>query len=321
MNIAPPTLPSHAPRWPLDRADGGYTITDPATGRVRHFADRAEVAVLEQVDDRNGQWLTFEYDAEGVPLAIVSSGGHHLKITTRDERVIALHLASAAVDGSDQEIKHYVYSDDGHLTEVINSSGLPLQFTYDERGRITSWTDTNDRSYTYEYDEKGRCVAEGGAEGHMSLRLSYDETDPGTGHHITTTTTTTGEGTRRYLINSAFQVVAEIDPLGNVTQFERDRHNRLLSRTDPLGHTARYEYDDRGNLTRAVRVDGREIRAHYNEQDLPAKVIPCSREPAQCAFGRIECGLHPLGLLTQPRHLFPDVLFPGLQQTEHRVLP
>ncbi|WP_406733606.1 putative T7SS-secreted protein [Streptomyces sp. NBC_01794] len=268
-----PTLPSHGPRWPLDRADGGYTITDPATGRVRHFADRAEhLAVLEQVDDRNGQWLTFEYDAEGAPLAIVSSGGHHLKITTRDERVIALHLAGAAVDGSDQEIKRYVYSDDGHLTEVINSSGLPLQFTYDERGRITSWTDTNDRSYTYEYDEQDRCVAEGGAEGHMSLRLSYDETDPGTGHRITTTTT--GEGhTRRYLINSAFQVVAEIDPLGNVTRFERDRHNRLLSRTDPLGHTARYEYDDRGNLTRAVRVDGREIRAHYNELDLPVKVI------------------------------------------------
>nr|WP_308295030.1 DUF6531 domain-containing protein [Streptomyces sp. NK08204] len=37
-----PTLPSHGPRWPLDRVSDGYTITDPSTHRTWHFADRGK---------------------------------------------------------------------------------------------------------------------------------------------------------------------------------------------------------------------------------------------------------------------------------------
>ncbi|MER7196736.1 type IV secretion protein Rhs [Streptomyces sp. CB01635] len=266
-----PTLPSHGTPLYLDRTDDGYTITEPDTGRVRHFADRGEqAAILEQIDDRNGNWVTFEHARDGTPLAIVSSSGHHLRITTRDGRITALHLGGGAPDGGDLELKRYGY-DDGHLTEVVNSSGLPLRFTYDERGRVTSWTDSNDRSYTYEYDGQDRCVAEGGAEGHLVLRLAYDDTDPVTGHRVTTVTNGAGH-TRRYLIDDTCHVTAEIDPLGAVTRFERDLRGRLLSRTDPLGHTSRYAYDEQGNLVLAKRADGREISAEYNALNLPVKV-------------------------------------------------
>ncbi|MFI9252823.1 DUF6531 domain-containing protein [Streptomyces sp. NPDC053069] len=268
-----PSLPTHGSnRWPLHRVDGGYTISDPRTGRVRHFADQSGTrAVLEQMDDRNGNWLTFEYDTDGTPLAIASSAGYRLKITTAGDRITALHLAGAAPDGTDVEIKRYGYSAEGHLTEVFNASGLPLRFGYDDRGRVVSWTDTNDRSYTYEYDDRDRCIAESGSHGHMALRLSYDDTDPATGHRITTTVT--GEGhTRRYLINANSQVVTEIDPLGAATHFTRDRYNRLLSHTDPLGHTTTFRYDDEGNLVSVIRPDGREARAEYNDLGLPVKV-------------------------------------------------
>ncbi|MFE2260333.1 putative T7SS-secreted protein [Streptomyces griseosporeus] len=262
-----PTLPTHGPRWPLDREDGGYTVTDPRTRRVWHFADRGgDLAVLEQIDDRNGNWITFEYDAEGTPLAIASSGGHHIGVTTQDGRVTAFHLTATG-----QELKRYGYTD-GNLTEVVNSSGRPLRFTYDSAGRVTSWTDTNDRGYTYEYDDQDRCIAEGGTAGHMSLRLTYDEVDPETGLRVTTTTT--GEGhTRRFLVNDARQVVAEVDPLGAVTRHRRDRYNRLLSHTDPLGHTTSFRYDEAGNLVSVVRPDGREAKAEYNDLCLPVRVV------------------------------------------------
>ncbi|MFJ4802222.1 DUF6531 domain-containing protein [Streptomyces murinus] len=268
-----PTLPTHGSnRWPLARVDGGYTVTDPYSGRVRHFADQSpDRAVLEQIDDRNGNWLTFEYGTDGTPLAIASSAGYRLKITTAGERVTALHLAGGAPDGTDQELKRYGYSPEGHLTEVVNSSGLPLRFGYDERARVVSWTDTNDRSYTYEYDDQDRCIAESGSHGHMALRLSYDDTDPATGHRVTTTVT--GEGhTRRYVIDANSQAVTEIDPLGAATHFTRDRYNRLLSHTDPLGHTTTFRYDDSGNLASVIRPDGREARAEYNALGLPVKV-------------------------------------------------
>ncbi|MER5304787.1 putative T7SS-secreted protein [Streptomyces lasiicapitis] len=267
-----PTLPSHGPRWPLDREDGGYTITDPATSRVWHFTDHGDdLAVLEQIDDRNGNWITFEYDAEGAPLSVVHSGGYHVRLTTEAGRVTALHLAGAAPDGTDQELIRYGYTD-GDLTEVVNSSGLPLRFTYDGSGRVTSWTDTNDRGYTYAYDDQDRCVAEGGAEGHMSLRLTYEEPDPATGLRATTTTTGTGH-TRRFLVNEAWQVVADTDPFGAVTRYERDRYNRLLSRTDPLGNTTSFAYDEAGNLLGVVRPDGREARVEYNDLGLPTRAV------------------------------------------------
>ncbi len=261
-----PTLPSHGPRRPLDREDGGYTVTDPQTRRVWHFADRGDdLAVLEQIDDRNGNWITFEYDTEGTPLGIVSSAGYDVRVSTDAGRVTALRLSAA-----DQVLMRYGYTD-GHLTDVVNSSGLPLRFTYDESGRVTSWTDTNDRTYTYEYDDQDRCIAEGGTHGHMALRLSYGERDPDTGLRVTTATT--GEGrTRRYLVNDACQVVAETDPLGGVTRFERDRYNRLLSRTDPLGHRTTFRYDETGSLLALTRPDGRQARAEYNELSLPVKV-------------------------------------------------
>ncbi|GCB46360.1 putative T7SS-secreted protein [Streptomyces sp. NL15-2K] len=262
-----PTLPSHGPRWPLDREDGGYTVTDPQTRRVWHFTDRADdLAVLEQIDDHNGNWITFEYDTEGTPLGIVSSAGYDVRVSTEAGRVTALRLSAA-----DQVLMRYGYTD-GHLTEVINSSSLPLRFTYDEAGRVTSWTDTNDRGYTYEYDDQDRCVAEGGTHGHMTLRLSYDETDPETGLRVTTATTAEGH-TRRYVVNDAYQVVAESDPLGAVTRFERDRYHRLLSHTDPLGRRTTFRYDETGNLLTLIRPDGREARAQYNELGLPVKVV------------------------------------------------
>ncbi|MFJ9799775.1 putative T7SS-secreted protein [Streptomyces sp. NPDC101145] len=268
-----PTLPSHGPRWPLSRdQDGGYTVTDPQTGKSWHFTEpHAGRALLSQVDDRNGNWITFEYDEDGVPTSIVHHGGYHLRLTTHEGRITALHLAAGAPDGSDQELVRYDYTD-GHLTGVINSSGLPLRFTYDERARVTSWTDRNGSRYDYAYDDRDRCVAEGGEAGHIALRLTYDETDPETGHRVTTVTTPQG-ATRRYLINDAHQVVADIDPLGAVTRYERDRYNRLLSRTDPLGRTTRFTYDDAGNLTAVTRPDGRRTTAEYNELGLPVRIV------------------------------------------------
>ncbi|MFB0616674.1 putative T7SS-secreted protein [Streptomyces sp. AGS-58] len=262
-----PTLASHGPRLPLDRVEDGYTITDPGTHRTWHFADRGPgLAVLEQVDDRNGNWITFEYDAGGTPLGVFTSAGQGVRITTDAGRVTAYHLTATG-----EELKRFGYTD-GNLTEVVNSSGRPLRFTYDERGRVTSWTDTNDRGYAYEYDEQDRCTAQSGAAGHMAVRLTYGDPDPATGLRTTTATTARGH-THRYLINETWQVVAETDPLGATVRHVRDRHHQLRSTTDALGRTTTFEYDGTGNLTRVVRPDGREARAEYNGLGLPVKVV------------------------------------------------
>ncbi|MFF3166624.1 putative T7SS-secreted protein [Streptomyces sp. NPDC003273] len=267
-----PTLPSYGPRWPLDRVDDGYTVTDPESGRVRHFADRSDtLALLEQLDDRNGNWICFEYDADGTPRSVIHSGGYRLHVSTLQGRVTALHLAGAAADGGDQELVRYGYTD-GNLTETTNSSGRPTRFGYDDQGRITSWTDTNDSHFTYVYDDEDRCTHQSGAAGHLRSTFTYGPVDPDTGEHTTTITDSHGHATR-YLINRRCQVIAETDALGASTRYVRDCYNRLLSQTDPLGHTTTFSYDKRGNLLALTRPDGREARTEFNELGLPVKLI------------------------------------------------
>ncbi|GAA2449696.1 putative T7SS-secreted protein [Streptomyces macrosporus] len=265
-----PTLPSAgSARMPLERTpDGGYTLTDPETGRVRHFSPPADgvngIALIEQITDRNGHQIDFVYDeTTGAPVRIEHSGGYTLRLTVADGRVTALHLG-------DQVVKRYGYTD-GHLTEVADSCGRPLRFEYDDEARVVAWVDSNDRRYDYVYDNLHRCIAEGGTEGHMQVRITYDDIDPATGYKVTTLTTAAGHATR-HLIDDHYRVVATIDPLGHTTRTLRDDHGRPLEVTDPLGRTTRFAYDEHGRLIGLTRPDGREITVTRNDLGLPTEI-------------------------------------------------
>ncbi|MDX3231404.1 putative T7SS-secreted protein [Streptomyces sp. ME19-01-6] len=270
-----PTLPELGPRRLLERTvEGDYTLSDPDTGRTWYFTGPEGggdgEALLAEISDRNGHRLTFEYDAQGAPTGIVHSGGYHLKITTDEGRITALRLAGAAPDGTDQELIHYGYTG-GNLTDVTNSSGLPLRFEYDAERRIIAWIDTNDRRYDYVYDNRDRCIAEGGTEGHIALRIDYGPPDERTGHRVTTVITPEGHATR-YLVNDRCQVVAVTDPLGHTTRIRRDRYGRVLSRTDALGRTTGYTYDATGRPRAVTAPDGTRRTATYNALGLPTEV-------------------------------------------------
>ncbi|MEU4968440.1 putative T7SS-secreted protein [Streptomyces smyrnaeus] len=268
-----PTLPSAgSSRMPLERTpDGGYTLTEPDTGWVRHFAppeggaSENGAARIEQIIDRNGNSITFEYDLEtGAPSRLVHSGGYVVKLTVEGDRVTALALAGA--DG-DTTVLRYGYTD-GNLTEVINSSGLPLRFEYDDEDRVLAWTDTNDRRYDYVYDNLHRVIAEGGTAGHMQVRIDYDGIDTATSHRVTTVTTAAGHATR-HLFNEQGQTVGRINPLGHRTTTERDAFNRPLSHTDALGRRTTFTYDEEGRLAAVRRPDGTTVTTTRNQLGRP----------------------------------------------------
>ncbi|WP_031511026.1 putative T7SS-secreted protein, partial [Streptomyces megasporus] len=265
-----PTLPSAgSARMSLERTpDGGYTLTDPETGWVRHFGVPTDgvngIALLEQITDRAGHQIDFVYDeATGAPVRIEHSGGYILRFTVADGRVTALSLG-------DQVVKRYGYTD-GHLTEVADSCGRPLRFEYDDEARVIAWIDSNERRYDYVYDNLHRCIAEGGTEGHMQVRITYDDIDPATGYKVTTLTTATGHATR-HLIDNHYRAVATTDPLGHTTRTRHDDHGRPLEVTDPLGRTTRFTYDAFGRLASATRPDRREITVTRNDLGLPVEI-------------------------------------------------
>ncbi|MGW0316106.1 putative T7SS-secreted protein [Streptomyces flavidovirens] len=254
---------------------GHYTITDPVAGRARHFTapggDGNGIGLLYEITDRSGQYVTFDYDADGTPTGIVHSAGYHLKITTSGERITALHLAGAAPGGGDQELVRFGYDAHGHLATVTRSSGIPNRFTNDEQGRITAWTDTNNSSYSYVYDDQHRCTYQSGQAGHLRNTFTYDHTDPSTGHKVTTVTNSLGH-TTRFLVNNRLQVVAETGPDGATTRRTYDERDRPVAIIDPLGRTISYGYDNAGRVIMAVRPDGAYSSVGYDDLGLPISV-------------------------------------------------
>ncbi|MFJ5262085.1 putative T7SS-secreted protein [Streptomyces sp. NPDC088387] len=275
-----PTRPwSAGPRTLLARdEDGHYTLTDPDSGVFRHFTAPAHTdpggdgtAWLSGTGDRNGHTVTVDRADDGLPLALVHSGGHRLKLTSADGRITALHLAGAGPDGTDQPLMGYGYAD-GDLTTVTRPSGAATTFHYDDRHRVVAWTDSNGRRYDYTYDDEDRVVAEGGEAGHVQITLTYTAPDAGTGHRTTVLTTADGRATR-HLIGPGCRILATTDALGHTTRFQHDPSGNLLSRTDPLGATTAFRYDDEGRLVSAVRPDGSEVRLVRGPFGLPVEIV------------------------------------------------
>ncbi|WP_322753642.1 DUF6531 domain-containing protein, partial [Frankia sp. Cas3] len=265
--------PAEGPRLPLTRdTAGAYTVTDPATGHVFHFAVPAagarEVALpLAAIADRNGHRIELGYDADDGTLAeITHSGGYRLVVDTRQGLITAIRLRGRAGE-PDIEVVRYGYDGSGRLTEVVNSSGRPLRFGYDTAGRMIGWVDRNGTEYSYSYDEAGRVVRTVGSAGCLDGTIVYD-----TDRHVTVLTDSLGH-TTEYHFTATMQLRRQVDPLGGVTVYEWDRYDRKLAETDPLGRTVRYRYDGDGNLTEVIRPDGSRVTAAWNALRLPVTII------------------------------------------------
>ncbi|MGJ7416458.1 putative T7SS-secreted protein [Streptomyces cinereoruber] len=258
-------------------ADGDYTVTDPDTGLTRRFTAPPGsgpggdgTAWLASLTDRNGHTVTVDRADDGLPLALVHSAGHHVRLATADGRITGLFLAGAGEAGADLPLMRYGYRD-GDLTTVTRPSGATTAFAYDERRRVVTWTDSNGSRYDYVYDDLDRVVAEGGEAGHVQITLAYTGPDPETGHRTTTLTTADGH-TTRHLVDRRSRIVATTDPLGHTTRFSHDAYGNLLTRTDPLGRTTACGYDEHGRLVSVTHPDGSALRAERDPSGLPTAI-------------------------------------------------
>ena len=282
-----PTLPDSGPRWPLNwdgKPDGTMTITMPERNSTLHFAPLpagGRELPLRSITDRTGgegggresegqgDRITFTYDEHGTPTQVTHSGGYRIAVDTDPalRRITALRLLHGDRQQRGTTLVSFGYDRAGDLTEVTNSTGLPLRYRYDDQHRIISWTDRNNVSYAYVYDHRGRVLRTVGPDGMMSGRFHYDPAARTTRYTDSLGHTTT------HVYNEAHKVTAETDPLGHTTRTEWDPTNRLRTAvTDPLGRTTRYTYDDQGNTTSVERPDGTTVTAVHDDRGLPLEI-------------------------------------------------
>ncbi|TDC21342.1 hypothetical protein E1265_18275 [Streptomyces sp. 8K308] len=261
-----PVLPVEGPRWELGwngepgtpltvyQRDAGLTLHfEPVPGR------RGGELPLSAVTDLNGNRITVVYGADGAPSELRHHGGYRLGLSVSAGRVVEIRLLS---DPDEPTLVRYAYDEAGDLSEVHNSSGLPLLLRYDAHHRVTGWVDRNETWYAYHYDEQGRCVGTTGTDGVLASRVAYDAET-----HRTVFTDSLGHSTV-YEFNDCYQLVTETDPLGHRTHREWDRYDRLLSLSDPLGRVTRFEYDQFGNRVAHVAPDGGRTEVAFNDLGL-----------------------------------------------------
>jgi RHS repeat-associated protein len=273
-------LPEHGPRWPLTRlAEGGFAIKVPESAQTLYFAATGgrELPITAAVRAVGGR-IEFERDAAGTLTAIDHSGGYRVGVETDNGLITAFRLLKAG-DQDGLLLVRYRYDDARRLVEVLNSSGLPLQFGYDAEGRVTSWHDRNGVSYRYGYDATGRCVRMDGDGGFLSYTMEYDQTE-----RITKATDSLGN-TVTYHFNELLQLVREVDPQGNETRNEWDRHHRLIVETDALGRSTRYRYDDAGDLREVTRPDGLAERFEYDSAHRAVVIVDAGGAVTRREYG------------------------------------
>ena len=257
-------LPVTGPRWRLERAGGGFTVTDPHAGLTWRFEPRPgplRDMPLVSVADRGGHQVSFGYTPQGQPAWIAHSAGYHVRVVMNGTRISGLSLADPAGEQPDIPLAGYRYDPAGNLAGIVGASGQALRLCYDAEGRLTGWRDRTGLWYRYAHDEQGRCVASDGPGGAMSARFSY-------GDRVTWRTDAAGAVTI-YQLDGSCRVTAVTDPLGHVTHLWYGEYGHLTARADPLGRLARYAYDERGNLICVTRPDGSQQRATYDEANLP----------------------------------------------------
>jgi RHS repeat-associated protein len=298
-------LPEEGPRWPLTRTTGGaFTLSDPDTGRALHFAsppsdlpDDGVALPLAAVVDRNGHRMDLGYDpVTGHLTEIRHSGGYLLDTDTDDQgRITEFRLRGGDGD-RDIILIRYRYDAAGNLTEVVNSSGLPLRFTYDDHGRMIGWDDRVGTWYRYTYDADGRVVRTSGSARCLDGEIRYDRDN-----RVTVEVNSLGHATS-YHYNEAWQVERVVDPLGHATTHEWDRYDRKLAVTDPLGRTTRYTYDRAGDLARVTRPDGRHTTISWNRHHQPERIVGPDAATWQREYdsrGNLTAATDPAGAVTR----------------------
>ena len=252
-------------------------ISHPKTGETLVFAHprptpglpSAVTLRLTAIEDRNDRRIDITWSGDDTPALITHQGGYRVAIDHHPtlRRITAYRLLDTDAPGAETVLLRFAYSDAGDLTEIYNSSGLPLRLSYDEHHRVTGWTDRNGTEFAYTYDDAGRVISTSSTDDFLSSTFRYDN------ETRTTTLTNSLGSTTTFEHNDAYRLVRTTDPLDNATVQEWSEDNRhVIAVTDPLGRTSRYAHDGAGNITAVVRPDGSGSEAAYNDFNQPTRV-------------------------------------------------
>jgi RHS repeat-associated protein len=236
-------------------ADGSFTLAF-NSGAVWTFDSGGRLTGRS----REGQSVTFEYDAGGRLLRATHSSGRYLTLSYDGNGRLA------QVQTNDGRVVAYAYAADGTLASATDPSGGVTQYGAGTSGagqaaQVTKITDPDGNVLvTNAYDASTRQVS--GQEFPLggSAQFSYGALG------ITTVTTSPSGAVMTFEADASGRLVKLTDPAGNASTFGYDGNGHLSSATSPGGTQLSQTHDARGNLL-TTTYGGATTTFTYDAQD------------------------------------------------------
>jgi RHS repeat-associated protein len=241
-----------------------YVFTLPTQEKLRF----SEEGKLTKQEDRNGNALTFTYEAGKLTFARDSAGRELWFLYSGPQVTTVFDLATSHA---------FSYSyESGNLVSVkMPGEETPRwKFKYDASHQLTEMTDGRGGVVKTEYDASHRVKKQTDPAGRVTQFL-YGESGG-----LNTTTITEPNGSITFeKFNPAGEplevIKAQGTALARKTTYEYDSAYRLIKTTDALGHSTTFAYNSAGDRTLEKDAEGNETKWTYNStHDVLTETTP-----------------------------------------------
>ncbi len=290
-------------RYTLGHTARGYCLTF-WDGRAYHFESVLGASAshpLVRITDRCDNAIALRY-VDGQLAQVIDSAGRSLRFTCDSGRLTAIGLEDPLANEGVRVLVRYEYDAEGRLAAARDPLGNAAMYAY-EGGVLVKETNKNGLSFYFEYDwyhPDGLCIRTWGDGGIYDRRLTYDEH-----RHVTIVDDSRG-GRTHYEGNAAGLVDREIDPTGCETRYEwHPEQYRKTAEIDGLGNRTEWAYDARGNTVLERDALGHTTRWTYNDHNLPVERLDAAGDVwarDYDARGNLTKAQDPLGNITRLKH-------------------
>lgn len=246
----------------VENGDGTFALTYRSSAEKLTFSAGG---FLTSDADRNGNALTFGYNADNTLASITDTAGRVTELEYLDGRT------SALVDPSGRRVK-YFYDRSGNLTTVLDSADGVVRYRYNDAGQLIALQTPGLSWVGFGYDSTGRVT-----KVDRFLVRNRDRGDASTttfsyGSGQTTQTNPLGHNTV-YSFDGLGRVTKVTDPLNRARSATWTANSDIATAVDAMGtggaagNTTTFSYDSNNSRTAVQAPTGAAARAQYTNED------------------------------------------------------
>ncbi len=217
-------------------ASGAWNVTGRLTSRKYRFEGDGPLA-LTGIEDRWGNYLTFQRSRNGGTVLIRDSIDRDLQVTYEDRRLRQVVLTRHAGVDLHHVLFECHYDREGRLVASVDWHGAHHRYEYEGRYLVV-YTNPLGGTYHAAYNGDGQCVGTWEKGGRRLRSLEFDVR-----RHTTLVGNSLGLATL-YRFNEDGVLLERVDPVGGVTRAVLDAEGRLLGTIDPTGQPRILRYRD-----------------------------------------------------------------------------